>query len=84
MDIVLAKLKWNICLLYLDDICIFSSTTDEHFQRLEAVLACLSKAGLTLKPNKCKFFQNELNFLGHLVNAKGIYPNIEKIKTIKN
>ena len=35
MDIVLAGLKWNICLLYLDDICVFSSTFDEHIERLK-------------------------------------------------
>ncbi|UYV71739.1 hypothetical protein LAZ67_9000200, partial [Cordylochernes scorpioides] len=47
MDTLLRGLKWSMCLCYLDDIIVFSPTFDEHFRRLELVLRCLSKAGLS-------------------------------------
>lgn len=55
MDVLLAGLKWNVCLVYLDDIVTFSKTVDEHLVRLESVLKCLQTANLTLKLSKCQF-----------------------------
>ena len=47
-------LKW--CIIYLDDIIVFSKTPEEHIQRLRGVFEKLSAAGLQLKPRKCDFF----------------------------
>ena len=71
MELVLAGLHWKICLIYLDDILVYSSTFDEHIDRLGEVLSCLIKAGLKLKPSKCKLFQRYIKFSGHVVNEKG-------------
>ena len=46
-------MRW--CIVYLDDIIIFSDTKEEHLKRLEAVFQKLSAAGLKLKPSKCFF-----------------------------
>ena len=67
MDVVLAGLKWNICLVYLDDIVIFSETFGKHLERLESVLARLYRNKLTLKPSKCLFAATKIQFLGHVV-----------------
>ena len=53
MDIVLTGLKRNSCLIYLDDVVVFSKTYDEHLAQLSSVLAAIKKAGLRLKVNKC-------------------------------
>ncbi|MDI9312425.1 MAG: RNase H-like domain-containing protein [Limnohabitans sp.] len=84
MDVVLANLKWNICLLYLDDICVFSTNFKEHMERLESIFICLSNAKLTLKPSKCKFLMREIKFLGHIINESGIVPDSGKIETVQN
>ncbi|KAK3583008.1 hypothetical protein CHS0354_005649 [Potamilus streckersoni] len=47
-------LKVKQCLIFLDDILIFSGTFDEHIQRLEAVFGRFAKYGLKLKPAKEK------------------------------
>ena len=47
-------LKW--CIIYLDDITVFSKTPVEHIQRLRGVFEKLSVAGLQLKPSKCELF----------------------------
>jgi hypothetical protein len=60
MDVLLSGLKWNICLVYLDDIVIFSKTFLEHLSRLEAVLLRIREANLKLNLSKCSFFATSL------------------------
>lgn len=79
MDTVLAGLKWKTCLVYLDDVVIFSRTFEEHMIRLREVLEALKSAGLTLNPNKCRFGYDELKFLGHIVSNKGV--SVDPAKT---
>lgn len=83
MDLVLAGLNLNICLAYLDDIVLFSRTPEEHLQRLECLLERLKEANLKLKPPKCKLFQRQVSFLGHIVSSEGISTDPEKIRLIK-
>ena len=52
-DIILASVKWQHALVYLDDVIVYSDTLEEHFDHLESVLRLLRDAGLTLKPPKC-------------------------------
>ena len=57
MDAVLAGLKWQTCLVYLDDVLVFSQSFQEHLQRLEALFQHLGRANLKLKPGKMLFCQ---------------------------
>ena len=66
----------------MDDIIIFSDTKEEHLKRLEAVLQKLCAAGLKLKPSKCFFFREEIEYLGHVVSGKGISTNPKKIEAV--
>jgi hypothetical protein len=75
MDIVLAGFKWQCCLVYLDDIIIYSSTFEQHLQDLHKVLSALADANLTLKASKCNFCRREMPYLGHLVTSDGIKPD---------
>ena len=68
--------------MYLDDIIIFSDTKEEHIKRLEAVFQKLMTAGLKLKPTKCFFFKDEIEYLGHVVSGKGISTNPKKIEAV--
>jgi len=82
MDIVLAGLKWNSCLVYLDDIIVFGEDESSHNRNLGKVLAPLQEAGLTIKPSKCAFCVSELRFLGHIVSQGGIKMDPAKVKAI--
>ncbi|MBS2634167.1 RNA-directed DNA polymerase, partial [Salmonella enterica subsp. enterica serovar 1,4,[5],12:i:-] len=75
MDTALAGLKWQTCLVYLDDVVVFASNFDEHLRRLEAVLQAIKTSGLTLKPEKCRFAYEELLFLGHVISKDGVRPD---------
>ena len=83
MEQVLKGLQWRTLVLYLDDIVVFSSSLEEHLERLEAVFGRLREAGLKLKPRKCRFFQRQVNFLGHIIDEKGIHTDPEKVKQIQ-
>ena len=78
----LGELNMNWCIVYLDDIIIFSDTREEHLKRLEAVFQKLCAAGLKLKPSKCFFFREEIEYLGHVVSGKGISTNPKKIEAV--
>jgi predicted aspartyl protease len=82
MDAVLAGLKWKNLLCYMDDICVFSTTFENHLDDLKSVFMRLREAKLKLKPSKCHLFQKEIKFLGHLITDKGILPDPNKIKAI--
>ncbi|TPX32853.1 hypothetical protein SmJEL517_g04106 [Synchytrium microbalum] len=83
MDTVLSGLKWHNCLVYLDDIVIFSNTFDDHLKDVEKVLNRLVNAGLSLKASKCDFFAAEVEYLGHVVSRHGIKPGPRKIQAVK-
>ena len=75
----------NITLLfYLDDICIFAETADQMLDRIELVFSRLKEFNLKIKPKKLHFFQTSIIFLGHILSADGVSPNLEKVTKIKD
>ena len=63
------------CIIYLDDIIVFSKMPEEHLTRLRAVFQKLRKAELKFKPLKCEFFKQELTYLGHVVSIQKWYTD---------
>ena len=82
MDNSFGGLKWKSCLIYLDDIIVFSSTFEDHLKDLKEVFIRLQEAGLHLKPSKCFICQKKLIYLGHEISAEGIAPDPKKIKAL--
>ena len=67
LDIVLNSFKWQSCLVYLEDVIIFSKDMESHFAHVEEILKALCQAGITLKPSKCSFFTHTVKYLGHVI-----------------
>ncbi|GFV74441.1 retrovirus-related Pol polyprotein from transposon 297 [Trichonephila clavipes] len=84
METVLKGLTFEACLIYLDDVIIGGRTFEEHLQNIRKVLSKLSDANLKLNPSKCKFFQKEVNYLGHIISAEGVRTDPEKVSAVKN
>ena len=59
MDYELSGLSWKICLLYLDDIIVFSKTFEEHVQNLSLVLTRLQSSGLKVAAKNMSFLSKE-------------------------
>ena len=82
MELVMSGLTYDVCLIYLDDILVFSKTFDEHLEHLATVFSRLNCYLLKLKPSKCSLFQRKVSFLGHVVSGQGIECDPEKVVTI--
>ena len=84
MERILMGLQWQTCLVYLDDIIIFSKTFDEHIDHLAEVFSRLKSAGLKLKPKKCSIFKTEVAYLGHIVSWDRISTDPGKTKVVED
>ena len=84
MDLVLAGLQWSSCLVYLDDIIILGKDFKSHLENLSLVLQRIKDAGLRLKTTKCAFFQDRVNYLGHVVSRDGVSVDQLKVNKVKN
>lgn len=69
-------------MVYIDDILIFSSTFADHLRDIDEVLSRFTFAGLKLKPTKCKFADNEVEYLGFKITNKGLAATNSKIEAI--
>ena len=84
LDLVLTKYKWKTCLVYLDDVIIFSKNLDDHIAHVDEILDTLSAAGVTLKVNKCHFFQKEVEYLGHMVKPGQLEIDRTNVESLRN
>ena len=82
MQNCLGELNLTYCLIYLDDVIVYSATEEEHLTRLRAVFERFRQSNLKLKPTKCKFFQAEIVYLAHHVSREGIRPSQENLRAI--
>ena len=82
MEILLAGLTWESCLVYLDDIIVFSRTFEEHLGRLDSVLSRIRNGGLKLKVKKCTFCAPQVKYLGHVVSKEGLRPDEDKVSAV--
>ena len=84
MSQALRKLNWESVIIYIDDTPVFSETFSQHLDHLSQVLQCLRENRLKLKPSKCNFAAQEVEYLGHLISKDGLKPNPSKIEVVKN
>ncbi|CAI7893210.1 unnamed protein product [Closterium sp. NIES-53] len=70
-------------IIYLDDILVYSRDKQQHLADLEAVFTVLDKHRLLTKGSKCEFFQDRLEFLGHVISEAGVEIDPKKLDTVK-
>ena len=79
MESCLGDLHLNWCIIYLDDIIVFSKTPEEHIRHLRRVFAKLAS-----KPSKCEFFKWRITYLGYVVSENGIESDPKKTEAVRN
>ena len=86
MNETLDEYLFYCCLVYVDDIVVYSSSVEQHSKDLEKVFTALQKFGWTLKLSKCKFGFTKLDFLGHTISHGQVQVakvNINKLLNMK-
>ncbi|GJT98647.1 putative reverse transcriptase domain-containing protein [Tanacetum coccineum] len=71
-------------IVFIDDILIYSKSKDEHKEHLKTILELLKKEKLYAKFSKCDFWLESVQFLGHVIDSKGVHVDPVKIEAIKN
>jgi hypothetical protein len=71
------------CVVYLDDILIYSENEEDHDAHVEEILDRLVEWGLYAKASKCTFFTKSVEFLGFIVTPNGVVMDPIRVKTIK-
>ena len=72
--------KWMM--VYMDNVIIFSGMAEEHLEHIKKILRQLCKYGLYIKPKKYKFGEEEITYLGHIINHDGTHTDSTKIKAV--
>ncbi|CAF3314989.1 unnamed protein product [Rotaria sp. Silwood2] len=80
---LLVNKREHYCLVYLDDIIIFSKSFDEHIHHLDDILSSLCKHNFQLNPPKCFFAKQQIDYLGHTIDIHGMRPLHDNIKAIQ-
>lgn len=71
METCLDGLIGDTCMVYLDDILVFSPTFDSHVDHVRTILQRLQDYGAKLRPDKCEMFRNKVKYLGKIVTGNG-------------
>ena len=82
METCLGDLQLNWCLIYLNDMIVFSKIPRQHLTWLRAFFEKLKEAGLKLKTSECEFFKKSLTYLGHRVSEAGIETDDREVRVI--
>jgi hypothetical protein len=82
VESALRPLLYKICMVYLDDIIIYSATAEDHLQHIELVFEALAKANLHFKLEKCEFFCKNVHLLGWIVGRDGRKIDPRKVTAI--
>jgi hypothetical protein len=80
MDRILAGLDFVRC--YIDDIVVYNDTVEEHQTHLQIVFERSKAHGLRLHLGKCKFFQESVEYLGHVIYPGGLGVQQAKVEAI--
>ena len=79
MESCMDELYLPVCLIFLDDVKIFSKRVEQHLEKLEYVFKRLKQQGLKLKGSKWEFFKQEVRYLGYIVFRDNVKTDPGKI-----
>jgi len=70
------------CILYLDEVLIYSHTLQQHRKDGGDILKAIQKSGMKVKPSKCKFNQSNTEYVGYMVGHAGVKTGPVKTQAV--
>jgi len=83
MNNTLHPLLCKCALVFFDDILVYSTFYEDHVKHLAQVFELLSKDQWLVKLSKCRFAQQSINYLGHVVSAQGVSIDPSKVAAVQ-
>jgi len=83
MNNTLYPLLRKCALVFFDDILVYNTTYDDHIKHLAQVFELLSKDQWLIKLSKCRFAQQSINYLGHVVSAQSVSIDPSKVAAVQ-
>ena len=83
LDMILSGYRWQTCLIYLDDVIIFSQRAEDHLRDVDQVLDVLRHAGISLRFGKCLFFTDSVRYLGHIVRPGTLEVDQSHVRALR-
>ena len=83
MDFLFGDMYNHGVSIYIDDILIFGTNFKTVMDLLEEVLRRLAAAGFTLNIEKSRFFEPQIEYLGHLVGDGSLRPNPKRVEVLR-
>lgn len=84
LSLLFSEVLGKFCHIYLDDLNLYTSSFEDHLKYVEQVLKIYKESGLKLSLKNCKFAQDNVKYLGHIISKKGIQIDPLKIQGIRN
>jgi hypothetical protein len=82
MNSIFKDLIDDYVIIYLDDILIFSQNKEDHTKHIQEVLQRLRRNNLFCKPEKCQFFQEQVEYLGHIIQHNQVEMDPGKVAAV--
>ncbi|XP_038979055.1 uncharacterized mitochondrial protein AtMg00860-like [Phoenix dactylifera] len=82
MNSIFRRFLRKFVLVFFDDILVYSTTLELHLVLLNETLKILAEHQFYLKPSKCSFGQQQVEYLGHIVSAKEVQVDATKIRAM--
>ena len=83
LDLVLAEIKFEFVLVYIDDLIVYSASLTDHLKHVDAVLSRLQFYGLSVGLTESKFVGSSVVYLGHIISADGFRPDTSHLDAIR-
>ena len=74
----------RLIIVFIDDILVYSGSSEEHSEHLRIVLQTLMEQQLYAKLSKCQFWLDKVAFLGHVISVEGVSVDPKKIEAVVN
>ena len=84
VELIFGDLNLSELVMYVDDLLVFSSTFEEHLDRLAKVFERVERYCLNLNGKKCLLFQASVRHLGHIVSREGVSVDPDKTVRIRD
>jgi hypothetical protein len=82
MNNIFSEYLDKFVVVFINDILVYSKTKEEYEEHLRTVLQKLMGHKLYTNFDKCDFYQEKIQYLGHVISAEGLYIDPEKTKSI--